>query len=153
MLTTLPSDLAGVYAVPPLCRQAGARRAIDLPANDAMRDHIVGGGITRLLYGGNAFLYHVSLDDYAEMLGWMASAPDGLWMIPSIGSSFGRAVDQVGILRAFPFPSAMLLPCADPRDADGLEAGAREIAQRAGIPLILYLKDLDTWGRDHARGL
>ena len=153
MLTTLPSDLAGVYAVPPLARQAGARRAIDLPANDAMRDHIAGGGITRLLYGGNAFLYHVSLDDYAELLGWMASAPDSLWMIPSLGPSFGRAIDQVGLLRAFPFPCAMLLPCADPRDAEGLEAGAREIAQRAGIPLVLYLKELDNWGRDHARGL
>ena len=153
MLTTLPSDLAGVYAVPPLGRQAGARRGMDLPANDAIRDHIVGGGVTRLLYGGNAFLYHVTLDDYAELLGWMASAPDPLWMIPSLGPSFGRAFDQVGMLRAFPFPCAMLLPCADPRDAEGLEAGAREIAQRAGIPLVLYLKDLDNWGRDHARGL
>jgi len=153
MLTSLPSELAGVYAVPPLARQAGVRRAIDLPANDALRDHIVGGGVTRLLYGGNAFLYHVSLDDYAELLGWMAGAPDSLWMIPSIGPSFGRAIDQVGLLRVFPFPCAMLLPCADPRDAEGLEAGAREIVQRAGIPLVLYLKDLDNWGRDHARGL
>ncbi len=153
MLTTLPSDLAGVYAVPPLCRQAGPRRAIDLAANDAVRDHIAGGGLTRLLYGGNAFLYHVSLDDYAELIGWMAGAPDSLWMIPSVGPSFGRAMDQVGLLRAFPFPCAMLLPCADPRDAEGLEAGARELAQRAGVPLMLYLKDLDNWGRDHARGL
>ena len=153
MRTNLPSDLAGVYAVPPLCRQAGPRRAMDLPANDATRDHIAGGGITRLLYGGNAFLYHVSLDDYAELLGWMASAPDSLWMIPSVGPSFGRAMDQVGLLRAFPFPCAMLLPCADPRDAEGLEAGARELVQRAGVPLILYLKDLDNWGRDQARGL
>jgi dihydrodipicolinate synthase/N-acetylneuraminate lyase len=47
----------------------------------------------------------------------------------------------------------MLLPCADPRDAEGLEAGAREIAQRAGVPLVLYLKDRDNWGRDEARGL
>ncbi len=153
MRTSLPSDLAGVYAVPPLCRQDGPRRAIDLPANDAMRDHIAGGGITRLLYGGNAFLYHVSLDDYAELLGWMAGAPDELWMIPSVGPSFGRAIDQAGLLKVFPFPCAMLLPCADPRDAEGLEAGAREIAQRAGMPLILYLKDLDNWGRDHDRGL
>lgn len=153
MRTSLPSDFAGVYAVPPLCRQQGSRRAMDLPANDAMRDHIAAGGITHLLYGGNAFLYHVSLDDYAELLGWMASAPDSLWMIPSVGPSFGRAMDQAGLLQVFPFPCAMLLPCADPRDADGLEAGAREIAQRAGLPLILYLKDSDNWGRDHLRGL
>lgn len=153
MLTTLPSHLAGVYAVPPLARQSGARRAIDLAANDVIRNHIASGGITRLLYGGNAFLYHVSLDDYAELLGWMASAPDSLLMIPSVGPSFGHAMDQAGLLRVFPFPCAMLLPSADPRDAEGIEAGAREIAQRAGIPLILYLKDVDNWGKDHARGL
>ena len=153
MLTSLPSNLAGVYAVPPLARQAGPRRAIDVPANDAMRDHIARGGLTRFIYGGNAFLYHVSFDDYAELLAWMASAPDSQWMIPSLGPSFGRAVDQAGLLRAFPFPCAMLLPSADPRDAEGLEAGAREIVQRAGVPLILYLKELDNWGRDHDRGL
>ena len=153
MQTTLPENLAGVYAVPPMARQAGARRAIDLDANDAIRDHIARGGVTRLLYGGNAFLYHVSLDDYAELLAWMASAPDTLTMIPSVGPSFGRALDQATLLRQFPFPCAMLLPCADPRDAGGLEAGAREIAQRAGVPLVLYLKDLDNWGRDRLAGL
>jgi dihydrodipicolinate synthase/N-acetylneuraminate lyase len=153
MQTSLPGDLAGVYAVPPLARQAGSRRALAIEANDAIRDHIHAGGVTRLLYGGNAFLYHVTLDDYAELLGWMASAPDALWMIPSLGPSFGRALDQAGLVRSFPFPTAMLLPCADPRDAEGLEAGAREIAQRAGVPLVLYLKDRDNWGRDEARGL
>ena len=153
MQTSLPADLAGVYAVPPLARQAGHRRPLDLDANDVIRNHIHRGGVTRLLYGGNAFLYHISLDDYAELLGWMASAPDALWMIPSLGPSFGRALDQAGLVRSFPFPTAMLLPCADPRDAEGLEAGAREIAQRAGVPLVLYLKERDNWGRDEARGL
>jgi dihydrodipicolinate synthase/N-acetylneuraminate lyase len=153
MQTTIPSDLAGVYAVPPLARQAGARRALDLDANDAIRDYIAAGGVTRLLYGGNAFLYHVSLDDYAELLAWMASAPDRLTMVPSVGPSFGRAIDQATVLRQFPFPWAMLLPCADPRDAAGIEAGAREIAQRAGLPLIVYLKDSDTWGHDRLAGL
>lgn len=153
MIHSLPSDLAGVYAVPPLARQAGARRALDLAANDAIRDHLVAGGVTRLLYGGNAFLYHVTLDDYEELVAWMASAVDGLWMIPSVGPSFGRALDQAGLLRRFPFPCAMLLPCGDPRDAEGLEAGAREIVQRAGMPLVLYLKDVDNWGRDEERGL
>jgi dihydrodipicolinate synthase/N-acetylneuraminate lyase len=153
MQTSLPTDLAGVYAVPPLARQAGHRAPLDLDANDLIRDHIHQGGVTRLLYGGNAFLYHIAMDDYAELLGWMASAPDPLWMIPSLGPSFGRALDQAGLVRSFPFPTAMLLPCADPRDAAGLEAGVRQIAQRAGIPLVLYLKDRDNWGRDEARGL
>lgn len=153
MLTTLPQTLAGVYAVPPLARQDGPRRGLDLDANDRICGHIVAGGGTRLLYGGNAFLHHVSLDDFAELLAWMASAPDPLWMIPGIGPSFGRALDQAGLLRSFPFPCAMLLPCGDPRDADGLEAGAREIAQRAGMPLILYLKEPGNWGHDEATGL
>jgi dihydrodipicolinate synthase/N-acetylneuraminate lyase len=153
MHTTLPTDLAGVYAVPPLARLQGARAPLALDANDAVREHIRAGGVTRLLYGGNAFVYHITLDDYAELLGWMAGAPDDVWMIPSVGPSFGRALDQAGLVKAFPFPCAMLLPCADPRDADGLEAGARDIAQRAGVPLILYLKDRDNWGKDEARGL
>ena len=153
MQTSLPHSLAGVYAVPPLARQAGVRAPLDLAANDAIRAHIRGGGITRLLYGGNAFLYHVTLDDYAELVAWMAGAPDDLLMIPSVGPSYGRALDQAGLLRSFPLPCAMLLPCGDPRDAEGLEAGARAIAQRAGLPLILYLKDRDNWGRDEARGL
>ena len=47
----------------------------------------------------------------------------------------------------------MLLPCSDPRDADGLERGVRELAASAGIPLILYLKDEDGFGRDRPAGL
>ena len=47
----------------------------------------------------------------------------------------------------------MLLPCGDPRDARGLEAGIREIAEAAGIPLILYMKSDDSFGSDKDAGL
>jgi dihydrodipicolinate synthase/N-acetylneuraminate lyase len=47
----------------------------------------------------------------------------------------------------------MLLPCSDPCDAAGLEQGAREIADAAGSPLILYLKDPRNWGHDIPAGL
>jgi dihydrodipicolinate synthase/N-acetylneuraminate lyase len=47
----------------------------------------------------------------------------------------------------------MALPCADPRDAAGLEAGLREISQAAGIPLILYLKEEANFGADREAGL
>ena len=147
------SDLAGVFAVPPLARRHDARRSIDPMANDRIRDHIAAGGITRLLYGGNAFLYHLTLDEYGELLDWMAAAPGDLWMIPSVGPSYGRAIDQAARLGRHPFPAAMLLPCGDPRDAAGLEAGAREIADAIGVPLILYIKERDNWGRDEVRGL
>jgi dihydrodipicolinate synthase/N-acetylneuraminate lyase len=47
----------------------------------------------------------------------------------------------------------MALPCADPRDAAGLEAGLREIADAAGLGLILYLKDEGNFGADKDAGL
>lgn len=148
-----PADLAGVFAVPPLARRADRARSIDLHENARLRDHITSGGITRLLYGGNAFLYHVTLGEYDELLAWLADAPDTAWMIPSLGPSFGRAMDQAVAVRRHGFPCAMLLPCADPRDAGGLERGAREIAEAIGAPLMLYLKDVHNWGVDVERGL
>jgi dihydrodipicolinate synthase/N-acetylneuraminate lyase len=47
----------------------------------------------------------------------------------------------------------MALPCGDPRDALGMEMGLREIADTAGLPLILYIKSEDGFGRDLDRGL
>jgi hypothetical protein len=62
-------DLAGVFAVPPLPRRVGPRRTIDFDAAEAVAKHIQDGGITRYLYGGNAFLYHITLDEYETLLG------------------------------------------------------------------------------------
>jgi hypothetical protein len=53
-------DLCGVFAVPPLCRQENPSQAIDFVQNRLVVDHIRAGGITRLIYGGNAFLYHIT---------------------------------------------------------------------------------------------
>jgi len=47
----------------------------------------------------------------------------------------------------------MLLPCSDPRDAAGLERGIGEIADAAGVPLIVYVKDEDNFGRNREAGL
>jgi len=148
-----PSDLAGVFAVPPLARRPDHARSLDFDANARLRDHILAVGVTRLLYGGNAFLYHVTLREYDDLLGWLAEAPPDVWTIPSVGSSFGRALGQAMLLRHYRFPCVMLLPCGDPHDAAGLEQGAREIADAAGSPLILYLKDARGWGDDVPGGL
>ncbi len=148
-----PEDLRGVFAVPPLARKADARRTIDFAENDRLVRHMAAGGITRLLYGGNAFLYHVTLAEYEELLGWLAGLAGEHCVIPSLGPSFGRAMDQASLLRWHRFPCAMALPCADPRDARGLEAGLREIAQAAGLGLVLYLKDESNFGVDKEAGL
>ena len=146
-------DLAGVFAVPPLPRKANTKRSLDFDAAEKIAAYIEAGGITRLLYGGNAFLYHITLEEYEALLGWLAQFPASRWAIPSIGPSFGRAMDQTRLLRRHAFRTMMLLPSGDPRDADGLEAGAREIVQAAGMPLTLYLKSEDAFGGDLAAGL
>jgi dihydrodipicolinate synthase/N-acetylneuraminate lyase len=148
-----PDDLRGVIAVPPLARGADARRPLDVEQNDRILHHMAGGGLRRFLYGGNAFLYHVTLAEYEAMLDWLTSFPDDAWAIPSVGPSFGRAMDQAPLLRRRRFPAAMALPCADPRDAKGLEAGLREIADAAGLGLIVYLKDEGNFGADKDAGL
>jgi dihydrodipicolinate synthase/N-acetylneuraminate lyase len=148
-----PTDLAGVFSVPPLPRKRDARRTLDLDAAECVARHIEAGGITRLLYGGNAFLYHVTLDEFETLLGWLANFPRTRWAIPSLGPSFGRALDQTRMLRRHAFRTAMMLPCGDPRDARGMEAGIRDIAHAAGMPLILYLKSEDGFGSDKDAGL
>ncbi len=147
------SDLRGVFPVPPLARRHEARRTLDFEQNQRIVDHLVAGGMTRFLYGGNAFLYHITLAEYEELLDWLSGFPDELWPIPSLGPSYGRAIDQAAILRRHRFPCAMMLPCGDPRDAAGLERGLREIADAAGLPLILYLKDLNNFGNNLEAGL
>jgi dihydrodipicolinate synthase/N-acetylneuraminate lyase len=146
-------DLQGVFPVPPLARKNDARRSIDFEQNNRIVRHIADGGLTRFLYGGNAFLYHVTLYEYEALLDWLNSFADGLWAIPSLGPSYGRATDQASILRRYKFPCAMALPCGDPRDAEGLETGLREIAESANMPLILYLKEENNFGSDKEAGL
>src|SRR5580765_109277 len=125
----VPDDLRGVFAVPPLARCRDSLRSLDFGQNDLIVRHIKRGGITRLIYGGNAFLYHITLSDFEELLPWLADLDDELWVIPSIGPSYGRAMDQAKLLRRYQFPAVMVLPCGDPRDASGLERGYREIAE------------------------
>lgn len=153
MKTLTPDDLCGVFAVPPLARRNDSNRTIDLDQNERIVKHITRGGISRLLYGGNAFLYHVTLSEFESLLEWMSSLSKDLWLIPSIGPSFGRAIEQAELLRKHSTPVAMMLPCGDPRDGAGLEQGYREIADAAGAKLIVYLKDENNFGTNRELGL
>jgi dihydrodipicolinate synthase/N-acetylneuraminate lyase len=146
-------DLRGVFSVPPLPRKRDAKRSLDFDAAECVARHIEAGGITRYLYGGNAFLYHMTLEEYDALLGWLSGFGSSRWAIPSLGPSFGRAVDQTRLVRRHAFRTAMMLPCGDPRDARGMEAGIREVADAAGMPLILYLKSEDGFGSDREAGL
>ncbi len=149
----LPEDLRGVFAVPPLARSTNAHRSIDFAANDLIVRHITAGGITRLIYGGNAFLYHITLAEYQQLLEWLSGISSECWIIPSMAPSFGQAMDQAALLRKHQFPCAMILPCGDPRDARRLERGYREIGEAAAKKLIVYLKEENNFGTDKEAGL
>ncbi len=146
-------DLQGVFAVPPLARVDDSRRALDFEQNDLIVRHISRGGLKRFIYGGNAFLYHISLSEYEQLLEWLSGFEDDAWVIPSTGPSFGRAMDQAPLLRKYQFPCVMMLPCNDPGDIAGLERGYREIAEAAATKLIVYLKDESQFGGDKQAGL
>ena len=149
----IPADFQGVFAVPPLARRNDAQRSLDFAQNNLIVEHITAGGITQLIYGGNAFLYHIQLAEFEVMMEWLSGLSDELWVIPSIGPSYGWAMEQAATLSKFQFPCVMILPCSDPRDAGGLELGLREISEVAEAKLIVYLKDETNFGSDKEAGL
>lgn len=146
-------DMSGVFAVPSLARRNDPNRTVDIAANQRVVDHIARGGITRLIYGGNACLQQVTLAEYEQLLEWLARLSDDLLCIPSAGPSFGRAMDQAPLLRRHGFPVVMMLPNSDPRDALGMEAGIQEFVAAAGMPVMVYLNDEANFGVNRDDGL
>lgn len=142
---------AGVIAVPPLCRKPDG--TLDWQENSRLVAYLRDGSIRRFMYGGNAFLHHLTLAEYESLLGWLADFPADSWVIPAAGPSFGRLMDQAPLLRRHNFACAMALPCADPRDALGLESGLRRFSDAAGLPLTIYLKEENNFGSQPLAGL
>ena len=135
-----PTDFAqSVIAVPPLARTA----AFDLnrEANRALLRHLHAGGVTTLMYGGNANLYHIGMRQFAELIEELPTwTADDTWIIPSIGPSYGQLLEHAALVRAAGYPTAMALPLASPATASGTMTGLRHTADALGAPLILYLK-------------
>ncbi|MBI2194292.1 MAG: dihydrodipicolinate synthase family protein [Planctomycetes bacterium] len=134
-------DFEGVFAVPPLARRRDPARSLDAQENGKIIRHIEAGGISRFMYGGNAVFYHLTLKEFETALQFTAElAGPETWVIPSVGPSFGRAMEQVAMLRDTPFPAAMFLPVSDPRDNEGVYRGISEFVRLSGKPVIVYLK-------------
>ncbi|MEM9589292.1 MAG: dihydrodipicolinate synthase family protein, partial [Planctomycetota bacterium] len=93
-----PVHLAdSVFAVPPLARDADLE--VDADENEKIIRFLEAGGVRSLLYGGNAVFYHVGLSEFANILGMLSdSAGPETTVVPSIGPSFGMAVDQIDVL-------------------------------------------------------
>ena len=135
-----PADLArSVLAVPPLARNRDL--TLNRGANAALIRHLEAGGVSTLLYGGNANLYNVGLYEYGAILDLLeqTSAPES-WVIPSAGPDFGKLLDQARLLRTRAFPTAMVLPQTFPATPDGCEKAIRMFAESYGRKVIVYIK-------------
>lgn len=135
-----PHDLAAsVLAVPPLARKQDL--SLNYAANQALISHIEAGGVRTLMYGGNANFYNVAVSEYAELLDMLTTqAGADTWVIPSIGPDYGKALDQIAILRERTFPTAMMLPAAGIYTDAGAATNIRKQAEKLGKPLIVYIK-------------
>lgn len=133
-------DLAGsVLAVPPLARHADY--SLNHGENVKLIRHLEDGGITTLLYGGNANFYHVGAGEYPAVLDMLAAAAgEGTWVIPSVGPTFGTMMDQARVLRDYAFPTAMILPMPAQTTPAGVAIGVRRFVEAFGRPAVLYIK-------------
>ena len=131
-----------VIAVPPLCRNADDNFSLNPDENRKLIQHLEGGGISTLLYGGNANLYNIAVSEYDALLGMLESTvAEDTWVVPSVGPMFGTIMDQAEILKRHSFPTAMILPTLFPATATGVQTAVRKFAETAGIPAVLYIKD------------
>lgn len=128
-----------VISVPPFCRDA--RLAPSRKENGKLVRHLEAGGVTTLLYGGNANFYNIASGELPAMLDMLEelAAPES-WIIPSCGPDYGKLMDQAPALKARRFPTAMVLPLSFPATPDGVEAGIRRFADAYGKPVIAYVK-------------
>jgi dihydrodipicolinate synthase/N-acetylneuraminate lyase len=128
-----------VISVPPLARHKDL--ALNVDANRSMIRYLEDGGVSTLMYGGNANFYNVSVAEYPVVLDMLEElAGEDTWIIPSVGADYGKMLDQAAILRARKFPTAMLLPLGFPATPDGIAMGVRHFAEAFGKPVVLYIK-------------
>lgn len=135
-----PKDLAAsVMAVPPLARTPDGKFATD--ANAAVIRHLHEGGVTSILYGGNALAHHWPVADYADWLDQLeALAPEDVWLLPSVGPDAGKLVDQAGMLKVRRYPVALLLPMGPPITHAGMADALRRFHAASGVQLLVYIK-------------
>ena len=134
---------SSVVAVPPLARDAKGK--ISAAENLKLIRYLEQGGVSTLLYGGNAVLYHIRMKEYKNLLAMLSdSVADKTLVVPSVGPAYGTMMDQAKVLQDFDFPTVMVLPQREIADAQGLATGIRRFADKFGKPIVLYLKH-DRW--------
>ncbi|MFN3526031.1 MAG: dihydrodipicolinate synthase family protein [Paracoccus sp. (in: a-proteobacteria)] len=135
-----PQDLAAsVMAVPPLARTEDGQ--FSDAANGAVLNHLRAGGVTTVLYGGNALAQHWPVAVYADWLDRLeALASDDTWLLPSVGPDAGKMMDQAAVLKARRYPVALLVPMGAPLTHDGMGTALRRFHAECGVQLLVYIK-------------
>lgn len=130
---------ASVIAVPPC---AWTRKLEpDHGENRKLLDYLQQGGVTSILYGGNANFYNISNGQLESVMSELAAAArDDTWLIPSVGPDAGKLVDQAPIIRRLGFPAAMVLPQGFTATPQGVELAIRRFVDAFGNPVIVYVK-------------
>jgi len=141
MLTKIEtSELArSVLAVPPFALTPDFE--VSREANAKLIRHLEAGGVSTLLYGGNANVHNWPVSRFADWLDSLEeSVADDTWLIPSVGPDWGKLVDEAAILKSRRYPAAMALPMIAPQTPDGVVRGLQDFVDRSGVPLIVYIK-------------
>ncbi|MFN3824475.1 MAG: dihydrodipicolinate synthase family protein [Pseudorhodobacter sp.] len=135
-----PADLArAVMAVPPFARDAVGD--MNDAANGAVIRHLEAGGVSTILYGGNALVHHWPMSSYADWLDRLAAlAAADTWLLPSVGPDGGKLVDQAEVLKSRSFPVALLLPMGPPLTRDGVMTALRDFHATSRVQLLVYIK-------------
>lgn len=135
-----PADLAAsVMAVPPFVRTDAGGFCRD--GNRRVLNHLRQGGVTTVLYGGNALAQHWPGTVYGEWLDQLQKlAPEDTWLLPSVGCDGGKLMDQAGVLKSRNFPVALLLPMGAPLTAEGMAEAMRQFHAKSGVQLLVYIK-------------
>lgn len=157
-LSVTPADLArSVLAVPPLALNADFEP--NEAANAALIRHLEAGGVSTLLYGGNANVHNWPVSRFGAWLdGLEAACAAETWLIPSVGPDWGKLLDEADILKSRRYPVAMALPMIAPQTPAGILTGIEAFVERSGVPLIVYIKTdqyvpADALGRLVERGI
>ena len=93
---------ASVISVPPLARDSDL--SFNIAENEKQIRHLEAGGVTTLLYGGNAILYHMALTEYADFADMLAQVRPEAQALHELRSRPGRAARDAaqGPARALP---------------------------------------------------
>ena len=128
-----------VVAVPPMARDSNG--VVDGNENAKIIRHIESGGVSTLLYGGNANFYHIHPSEYEDVLEMLTTLPaDSTWIVPSAGPAYGVMMEQAKVLSQTDFPTVMVLPHQGITSTEGVETGFRHFVEAFGKPSVLYIK-------------